>query len=157
MALDQNVHLNFFFDVGVDEKFQTVVNAVDDRRFKVDVFVIRNVIEERFFGRDGKRRNGFASTSVYAKIFNVVDNVTTNGDKSKSRVDVDLAAVLGDTARYHGVLFKADQKSKVSEVYFVLVRVNPTRVVVSVLFQSDALLFGQQFRNHVKRFEKRRH
>ena len=46
----QDVHLDFLLDVCIDGKNQTVVDSVDDRCFKVDVFVKRDVVEERLLG-----------------------------------------------------------------------------------------------------------
>ena len=127
------------------------MNPVDSRRFKVDVFVIRNVIEERLLGRNRKRRNGFASASVNSKVFSVVYNVATDGDESKSRVYVDLSAFLADASADHGVFFKTEQWSQVlTEMYFVFLRTDPTRVVVSPLFELY-VLGGKPLCNHVKR------
>ena len=126
------------------------MNPVDNRCLKVDVFVVRNVIEKRLFGSDGKRRDDLASTSVDAKVFDVVNNVATHGNESKSRVDVFLTAVRFCSSGYHATFFESDQDTKVSKMYFVFAGVNPTRIVVSVLFQTYAFQ-SQSFHNHIKR------
>ena len=65
----QDVHLDVLLDVCIDEKNQTVVDSVDDRCFKVDVFVKRDVVEERLLGRNRERSDGFASLSAGVEIF----------------------------------------------------------------------------------------
>ena len=83
------------------------MDSVDDRCFKVDVFVKRDVVEERLLGRNRERGDGFASLSAGIEILRRVDNVATDGDQPKSGVYVDLTAVHFGSPRYHGVLYEA--------------------------------------------------
>ena len=82
------------------------MDSVDDRCFKVDVFVKRDVVEERLLGRNRKRGDGFASFSAGVEILRWVDDVATDGDQPKSGVYVDLPAVRFGSPRNHGVLFE---------------------------------------------------
>ena len=62
------------------------MDSVDDRCFKVDIFVKRNVVEEQLLGRNRKRGDGFASFSAGVEILRWVDDVATDGDQPKSGV-----------------------------------------------------------------------
>ena len=82
------------------------MDSVDDRCFKVDVFVKRDVIVERLLGRNRERSDGFASLSAGVEILRWIDDVATDGDESESGVYVDFTAVRFGFPRYHGVLFE---------------------------------------------------
>ena len=128
-----------------------VVSSVVNRRFEVDVFVVRNVVEERLLGRNRKRCDGRASFSVGVKVSYGIHDVASDGDESKSPVDIDLTAVRQSPPRHHSVFLEPDQRTEVfAEFDFVLRGANSTSVVVPQLFEVHAAV-REKFGNFVER------
>ena len=127
------------------------MSSVFNRRFEVDVFVVRNVVEERLLGRNRKRCDGRASFSVGVEVSYGIHDVAANGDEAKCPVDIDITAVCQSSPSYHGVFLEHDQRTEVfSEFDFVFRGANSASVVVPQLFEVHATV-REKFGNFVER------
>ena len=113
VELRQDVHFDGVLDVRFNKKVEVIVGSVDNRRFEVDVLVVRDVVEGGLIGRNRKCCDALTSLSVCVKVSHGIDGLTTDCDEPKSPVDIDLTAVRQRTSCYHGIFFEAEQRTEV--------------------------------------------